>query len=95
MSTRRRLWAFRWRLRVTFVLPIRWLRRHFRDVRNQEQKCKRCGQRSEIDFIVSDPTWAAVVPTRWCQRELCLSCFDGFANDRGLHVVRVFLVNGP
>jgi hypothetical protein len=78
------------------VLPARWARQHRRDVRAMHQMCKVCGRtQNELDFVASDRTWHAVVPARWHAKAVCLACFERFANDRGTHVVKVFLVNGP
>lgn len=64
--------------------------------RDGRQMCKCCGRvQDEVDFIVSARTWAAVVPARWDGLAVCMACFDRFASDRGLHTVKVFLVNGP
>lgn len=77
------------------VLPFRWLRKHFRDIRDMRQKCKVCGETPPIDYIVSDKSWSDVVPSRWNGRVVCLSCFDRFASSEGIVTVKVFLVNGP
>jgi hypothetical protein len=83
-----------WLYRV--VLPARRRRAYRRALRRQQQLCKVCGRaQDEVDFAVSDRAWDAVVPARWHGRAVCLSCFDRFATERGLHIVKVFLVNGP
>lgn len=84
----------RWRHCV--AVPVRRLLAFLRERARQCQMCKACGRaQSEIGFTVSDVTWTAVVPARWQRWAVCLDCFDRFASERGLHTVRVFLVNGP
>lgn len=74
---------------------IRWLTHwvQYREV--GRQFCKVCGQTQEVDFVVSDTTWGAVVPCRWGGRVVCLGCFEEFAARQGIHTVRVFLPGGP
>lgn len=76
-------------------LPARWMIRHFGDVAAGRQMCKVCGQTQEVDFVVANDTWEAVVPIRWDGRVVCLRCFERFAARRGLFTVRVFLPGGP
>lgn len=65
------------------------------DTRRGQQTCKVCGKgQDEIDYVASDRTWAMVVPPRYAQVAVCHACFTRFAEDRGLPVVSVFLVNG-
>ena len=87
------MFDLRWWLLTRLILPVRWHRAHLRDARDQRQMCKVCGQTQEVDFIVSDETWAAVVPKRWNGRVVCLRCFERFAADRGQRCLRVFLPN--
>lgn len=67
-----------------YVLPLRFLRAHWRDCRQQRQKCKVCGQADGFDFHVPDEIWEAAVPARWRKRVVCLRCFDAFARQRGV-----------
>lgn len=61
-----------------------------------QQVCKMCGRpQDEVDYTVAEHSWRAVVPHRWNGRALCLACFERCALDRNVHVVKVFLVNGP
>ena len=50
----------------------------------QHQTCKGCGNRDKFDFSVPDRIWEAVVPTHLRNRVVCLSCFDDFAQARGI-----------
>lgn len=77
----------RWWLRDLeryFVLPFRFLRAHWRDCRQQRQKCKVCGQADGFDFHVPDEIWEAAVPARWRNRVVCLRCFSAFAREAGV-----------
>ncbi len=75
-----------WRARMIryYILPLRYLRRHFEDCRRGQQMCKICGQADGFDFHVPDETWAAIVPHRWQRSVVCLRCFDRFAKARGV-----------
>ena len=48
------------------------------------QRCKVCLRPSELDFRVSDETWARVVPEPYRNLVVCLGCFDAFASQRGV-----------
>lgn len=48
------------------------------------QRCKVCLRPSELDFYVSDETWARVVPEPYRHLVVCLGCFDAFASQRGV-----------
>ena len=50
----------------------------------QLQTCKACGNRDKFDFDVPDEVWRAVVPIHLRNRVVCLSCFDDFAQIRGI-----------
>lgn len=71
-----------------WVLPFRFFRAHWRDCRQQKQKCKVCGQADGFNFYVPDEVWTAVVPPRWRERVVCLRCFDRFASRVGVDYVR-------
>ena len=45
----------------------------------EHQTCKVCGHRDKFDFHVPDDVWEAVVPPKYRNRVVCLSCFDNFA----------------
>lgn len=64
------------------VIPLRWLRLHWKAWRDQQQRCKVCGYRDKFDFHVDDETWARVVPKKYQNRVVCLACFDDFATKR-------------
>jgi hypothetical protein len=50
----------------------------------QLQTCKACGNRDKFDFDVPDELWWAVLPSHLRNRVVCLSCFDDFAQMRGI-----------
>jgi hypothetical protein len=52
------------------------------------QTCKSCGRRDKFDFNVPDSLWAAVVPTEFRNRVVCLACFDDFAREAGVDYSR-------
>ena len=51
----------------------------------QRQTCKVCGRKDKFDYHVSDGMWRQVVPAEFQDRVVCLSCFDEFAHERGIH----------
>jgi hypothetical protein len=60
------------------------------------QSCKACGRRDKFDFSVPDEIWAAVVPPKFANLVVCLSCFDDFAQVRGVdyasHMTTLYFV---
>ena len=48
----------------------------------QRQKCKVCGCPDKFDFHVADSVWNEVVPQEFCNKVVCLGCFDKFAYER-------------
>jgi len=46
---------------------------------SQRQKCKVCGCADKFDFHVPDAMWNQIVPLRFRNKVVCLSCFDKFA----------------
>lgn len=87
--------TYRWWL-YRLALPARRGREYRRALTSGSQLCKVCGRaQDEVDFVASEQTWTRVVPARWQRWAVCLACFERFASERGLPVVRVFLVNGP
>lgn len=44
--------------------------------------CKNCGRVSAVGFDVPDATWKAVVPERFAERVLCLTCFSMFGDEQ-------------
>ena len=62
----------------------RLLAEEFKTSRLSGQTCKVCGRRDHFDFNVSDETWAAVVPSAYRSRVVCLGCFDEFAARQGI-----------
>lgn len=53
-------------------------------VSKQQQRCKECGLADRFNFNLPDEIWDAVVPIRLRNRVVCLSCFDGFAREKGI-----------
>lgn len=81
-------WLHLWReIERYALLPLRWLRRHFKDCRHQRQKCKVCGHADGLNFHVPDVAWKDVVPNRWQNRVVCLRCFDEFAMQKGIDYI--------
>lgn len=66
------------------ILPVRWFRKHRRNLRELRQRCKVCANADGFDFGVPDDVWAAVVPPKFQSRVVCLSCFDRFAKEKGV-----------
>ena len=54
------------------------------DLSLRHQTCKACGNRDKFDFHVSHEVWETVVPEHLRNRVVCLSCFDDFAQVRGI-----------
>ena len=54
------------------------------DLSLRHQTCKACGNRDKFDFGVPNDIWEAVVPVHLRNRVVCLSCFDDFAEIRGI-----------
>lgn len=50
----------------------------------QQQTCKACGNQDKFDFDVPNEIWLTVVPHHLRNRVVCLSCFDDFAQMRGI-----------
>lgn len=48
----------------------------------QRQKCKVCECQDKFDFHVPDNIWREVVPPRFRNKVVCLSCFDKFAFEK-------------
>jgi len=46
--------------------------------------CKVCGKVDKFDFHVSNEVWTKVVPPIYTTKVVCLSCFDGFAQEKGV-----------
>ena len=66
------------------IMPFRWFRLHYRSWRDLQQRCKVCGYRDKFDFHVPDNMWLSVVPEKFQNRVVCLSCFDDFAKKKGV-----------
>jgi len=65
-----------------FILPLRWLKIHCRVWKECGQRCKVCGCRDKFNFSVPDKLWKRVVPVKYRNRVVCLSCFDDFAKKK-------------
>lgn len=55
---------------------------HLQGFRRQE--CSVCGCEEKFNFHVSDAIWGKVVPKKYRNRVVCLSCFDDFARERNV-----------
>ena len=51
----------------------------------KRQHCTVCGCEEKFNFHVPDDVWIKVIPEEYRNRVICLSCFDGFARDRGIN----------
>lgn len=58
--------------------------RECRSLDMQRQTCKACGYRDKFDFHVPDVIWKAIVPERFVNHVVCLTCFDDFARLKGV-----------
>ena len=65
------------------VIPLRWLRLHWKAWRDQQQRCKVCGYRDKFDFHVDDETWARVVPEENIRTGSVLGLLRRFCNEKG------------
>ena len=68
---------------MRFVRWLNWKLTHRRRLRGREV-CKRCFRENAVGFLVPDEVWQAVVPKRYRNKVLCISCFDEFATRRGI-----------
>jgi len=46
------------------------------------QVCKVCGRPDMVYYHLPDELWAAIVPGRYRNRVVCLSCLDSFAVEK-------------
>jgi len=67
-----------------FILPIRWYKQNYHNWINLQQRCKVCGCADKFDFHVIEDIWMKVVPEKYQNRVVCLSCFDKFAKEKGI-----------
>ena len=51
---------------------------------HQRQTCKVCWKPDGFDFHMPDEVWEQVVPPEFKNRVVCLLCFDGFADKKGV-----------
>lgn len=65
-----------------FVIPIRLLLMHCKVWFKGQQRCKVCGYRDKFNFNIDDSVWEKVVPEKYHNRVVCLSCFDDFAKKK-------------
>jgi len=52
----------------------------------KHQTCKVCMNRDKFNYNVPDSLWKAVVPEKYQNRVVCLSCFDDFALKKGIEI---------
>ena len=57
-------------------------KRSHRFEHSKRQTCKVCGCLDKFDFHVPDDVWEKVVPVRYQNKVVCLTCFDEFALKR-------------
>lgn len=50
--------------------------------RFKRQKCSVCGCHEKFNFHVPDEIWEKVIPKKYRNRVICLSCFDNFAREK-------------
>lgn len=48
--------------------------------------CKVCGREQRIAWSIRDDLWERIVPPRFQNRVVCLECFLGFADEKGINV---------
>jgi hypothetical protein len=51
---------------------------------HRRQTCRVCRYRDKFDFHVSDDVWQKVVPGKYQNGVVCLSCFDEFARKQNI-----------
>ena len=50
--------------------------------------CKVCGSPQNCDFTVLDDVWRAAVPVGYRDERLCLKCFEVFASEKQIELLR-------
>jgi len=50
------------------------------------QTCKVCKTRDKFNFDVPDSIWKTVVPQKYQNKVVCLSCFDDFASKKNVDI---------
>jgi len=53
--------------------------------------CQHCLTTDFFDFYVPDPVWEAIVPEKYRNGVLCLTCFDELAARKGINYTLDFL----
>lgn len=48
------------------------------------QTCKVCSRRDKFNFHVPDEIWFSIVPEKYNGLVVCLTCFDDFADKKGI-----------
>lgn len=48
------------------------------------ENCRNCGAQNRLGFNVPDELWREIVPPELQDHCLCLNCFDGFAEEKGV-----------
>jgi hypothetical protein len=50
--------------------------------------CKVCGSPQNCDFTVLDDVWRAAVPVGYRDERLCVKCFEVFASEKQIELLR-------
>ena len=50
--------------------------------------CKVCDSPQDCDFKVLDDVWRVAVPVEYRDERLCLKCFEGFASEKQIELLR-------
>ncbi len=54
----------------------------------QRRMCKVCGSLDNCDFKVIDDVWRTTVPIEYCNQIVCLKCFEDFASEKQIQLLR-------
>ena len=54
----------------------------------ERRVCKACGASQNCDFTVLDDVWRAAVPVGYRDERLCLKCFEVFASEKQIELLR-------
>ncbi len=53
----------------------------------KREACNRCGRENPVAFSIPDEIWAKVAGETWCDRVLCIVCFDQLASTANVNWV--------
>jgi hypothetical protein len=57
-------------------------------IKLRRRMCKVCGSLDNCDFKVADDVWRTAVPTEYQNESLCLKCFEFFASEKQIELLR-------